>query len=162
MSTRLYMLGLSLLLLCPLLVITDCNGPSGSTASPSPEQPYRVTFPEKEGELVDLVLVTDKFVNEKQDRAAYLYEIRIVIRVHESDRSRLEGIIEGSTGRIRQDFVQFFREASPNELHHPERAAVKRAALEICNSRLGTPTQGGSFVEEVVIRDWSRVSLSDS
>ena len=148
----------SAMMLAFSLLFSGCASTSGTDTTQSPARAFNPTSSELQGELVEVMLISDKFMHEKPDGTTYLYATTIYLVVHESDRERVEQIIIGSLARIRQDFAQFFLEAETPDLNNSRHPAIKQAAYDICNSHLGLPRNGTSFVQDIVIADWKRFS----
>lgn len=111
-----------------------------------------------EFELVEVLLIGDKFQNTRQGAQAYLYDATIYVVVQQRHRTHIETTIEKEMGRISQEVTEVFARAEPAQLNEPDRLTLKRQILEKCESRFGDDADGEAYVRDVVISNWKRFS----
>ncbi|MEM1355191.1 MAG: hypothetical protein AAGC44_05965 [Planctomycetota bacterium] len=109
-------------------------------------------------ELVEVLLIADKFQNTRQGTQAYLYDATVYVLVKRKNQGRVETQIEESMHRIKQDIVQIFAKAEPAHLNEPERQTLKRHILAVCEQHFGYDSAHEPYVEAVIISDWKRFS----
>jgi len=110
-----------------------------------------------EFELVEVLLIGDKFQNTRQGAQAYLYDATIYVVVQQRHRSYIETEIEEQMARISQEVTEVFARAEPAQLNEPDRLTLKRQILDKCKERFGEE-DGEPYVRDVVISNWKRFS----
>lgn len=111
-----------------------------------------------EFELVEVLLIGDKFQNTRQGAQAYLYDATIYVVVQKRHQGHVESRIEKEMGRISQEVTEVFARAEPAQLNEPDRLTLKRQIHEKCESRFGDDADGEPYVRDVVISNWKRFS----
>jgi flagellar basal body-associated protein FliL len=111
-----------------------------------------------EFELVEVLLIGDKFQNTRQGAQAYLYDATIYVVVQQRHRSMIETEIEEQMARISQEVTEVFARAEPAQLNEPDRLTLKRQILDRCQDRFGDDADGEPYVRDVVISNWKRFS----
>mgnify|MGYP000141462360 CR=1 FL=1 len=120
-----------------------------------------------EEELVEVMLIADKFQNSRQGAQAYLYDTTIYVLVKRKNHGTPEEIEAGegfdakiaeNLARIRSEVVGIFARAEPAHLNEPEHQTLRRQILERCQERFGEDAEGEPYVQDVVISDWKRFS----
>lgn len=111
-----------------------------------------------EFELVEVLLIGDKFQNTRQGAQAYLYDATIYVVVQERHRGIVETEIEDQMARISQEITEVFSRAEPAQLNEPDRLTLKRQILDRCKKRFGDDADGEPYVRDVVISNWKRFS----
>lgn len=129
------------------------SGPESVQADPIEED----ALAEQE-ELVEVMLIADKFQNTRQGAQAYLYDASVYVLVRRKNQAHVEAEIEANMARIRQGITQVFAKAEPAHLNEPERQTLKRQILADCESRFGKEPGGEAYIVDVVISDWKRFS----
>lgn len=109
-------------------------------------------------DLVELLLVGDKFQNTRQGVQAYLYDATIYVVVQQRHQSHIETEIESNMARISQEIAEVFARAEPAQLNEPNRLTLKRQIKERCEKRFGEDADGEPYVRDVVISNWKRFS----
>jgi len=115
------------------------------------------TLAEQE-ELVEVLLIGDKFQNTRQGSQAYLYDATIYVLVKRKNQAQVEAVIESNMQRVRQDITQIFAKAEPAHLNEPERQTLKRHILAACKAHFGEDPEHEPYVSDVIISDWKRFS----
>lgn len=138
------------------------GGPETAQAEENAEDPLA-----EEEELVEVLLIADKFQNSRQGSQAYLYDTTIYVLVKRKNHGTPEEIeagegfdamIEENLARIRSEVVGIFARAEPAHLNEPEHQTLRRQILERCQQRFGDDPDGEPYVQDVVISDWKRFS----
>lgn len=111
-----------------------------------------------EFELVEVLLIGDKFQNTRQGAQAYLYDATIYVVVQERHRAHVETEIEDQVARISQEVTEIFARAEPAQLNEPDRLTLKRQILDRCKERFGDDADTEPYVRDVVISNWKRFS----
>ncbi|MBX2852207.1 MAG: hypothetical protein KTR15_10715 [Phycisphaeraceae bacterium] len=111
-----------------------------------------------EFELVEVLLIGDKFQNTRQGAQAYLYDATVYVVVQERHRAIIETEIEDQMARISQEVTEVFARAEPAQLNEPDRLTLKRQILDRCEKRFGDDAEGEPYVRAVVISNWKRFS----
>jgi len=111
-----------------------------------------------EFELVEVLLIGDKFQNTRQGAQAYLYDATIYVVVQQRHRGYIETEIEDQMARISQEVTEVFARAEPAQLNEPDRLTLKRQILDKCKERFGEDADGEPYVRDVVISNWKRFS----
>jgi flagellar basal body-associated protein FliL len=111
-----------------------------------------------EFELVEVLLIGDKFQNTRQGAQAYLYDATIYVVVQERHRGLIELEIEEQMARISQEVTEVFARAEPAQLNEPDRLTLKRQILDRCKKRFGDDADSEPYVRDVVISNWKRFS----
>lgn len=111
-----------------------------------------------EFELVEVLLIGDKFQNTRQGAQAYLYDATIYVVIQQRHRSFVEAEIEDQMARISQEVTEVFARAEPAQLNEPDRLTLKRQILDKCKDRFGDDADGEPYVRDVVISNWKRFS----
>lgn len=111
-----------------------------------------------EFELVEVLLIGDKFQNTRQGAQAYLYDATIYVVVQERHRAIIETEIEDQMARISQEVTEVFARAEPAQLNEPDRLTLKRQILDRCKKRFGDDADSEPYVRDVVISNWKRFS----
>lgn len=111
-----------------------------------------------EFELVEVLLIGDKFQNTRQGAQAYLYDATIYVVVQQRHRGYIETQIEEQMARISQEVTEVFARAEPAQLNEPDRLTLKRQILDKCESRFGDDADSEPYVRDVVISNWKRFS----
>ncbi len=109
-------------------------------------------------ELVEVLLIGDKFQNTRQGAQAYLYDATIYVVVQQRHRATVETEIEDQMARISQEVTEVFARAEPAQLNEPDRLTLKRQILDKCKERFGDDADGEPYVRDVVISNWKRFS----
>lgn len=110
-----------------------------------------------EFELVEVLLIGDKFQNTRQGAQAYLYDATIYVVIQQRHRTHIEAEIEDQMARISQEITEVFSRAEPAQLNEPDRLTLKRQILDKCKERFGDE-DGEPYVRDVVISNWKRFS----
>ncbi|MEM6258356.1 MAG: flagellar basal body-associated FliL family protein [Planctomycetota bacterium] len=111
-----------------------------------------------EFELVEILLIGDKFQNTRQGAQAYLYDATIYVLVQQRHSAHVEAEIQEKMNRISQEITEIFARAEPAQLNEPDRLTLKRQILERCEKRFGDDADGEPYVRDVVISNWKRFS----
>ena len=111
-----------------------------------------------EFELVEVLLIGDKFQNTRQGAQAYLYDATIYVVIQQRHRAYVETEIEDQMARISQEATEVFARAEPAQLNEPDRLTLKRQILDKCKDRFGDDADGEPYVRDVVISNWKRFS----
>lgn len=111
-----------------------------------------------EFELVEVLLIGDKFQNTRQGAQAYLYDATIYVVIQQRHRGTIEIEIEEQVARISQEVTEVFARAEPAQLNEPDRLTLKRQILDKCKNRFGDDADGEPYVRDVVISNWKRFS----
>ena len=111
-----------------------------------------------EFELVEVLLIGDKFQNTRQGAQAYLYDATIYVLVRSKDQGQIEDQIKANNSRISEEITEIFSRAEPAQLNEPDRLTLKRQILERCEKRFGDDAEGEPMVKDVVIANWKRFS----
>ena len=118
-------------------------------------------------ELVELMLIADKFQNSRQGAQSFLYDTSIYVLIKRKYRGTPEEIeagggfeakIDENLGRVRSEIVKIFAEAEPAHLNEPGHESIRGQILERCQERFGDDPEGEPYVQDVVISDWKRFS----
>ena len=109
-------------------------------------------------ELVEVLLIGDKFQNTRQGAQAYLYDATIYVVVQQRHQGYIETEIEDQMARISQEVTEVFARAEPAQLNEPDRLTLKRQILDKCKERFGDDADGEPYVRDVVISNWKRFS----
>lgn len=109
-------------------------------------------------ELVEVLLIGDKFQNVRHGSQAYLYDATIYIVVQRRHVGHVESEIEANMARVSQEVTEVFARAEPAQLNEPDRLTLKRQILEKCEKRFGEDAEGEPYVKGVVISNWKRFS----
>lgn len=86
-----------------------------------------------EFELVEVLLIGDKFQNTRQGSQAYLYDATIYVVVRQMHRDYVETEIEKNMARISGKVSEIFARAEPSELNAADRLSLKRKILAMCH-----------------------------
>lgn len=120
-----------------------------------------------EEELVEVMLIADKFQNSRQGAQAFLYDTSMYVLIKRKNRGTPEEIEAGggfeariaeNLGRVRGEVVEIFARAEPAHLNEPGHETIRRLILEKCQARFGEDADGEYIVQDVVISDWKRYS----
>lgn len=111
-----------------------------------------------EFELVEILLIGDKFQNTRQGAQAYLYDATLYVVIQERHRSHIEEQIEKQMARISAEMTEVFARAEPAQLNEPDRLTLKRQILDKCQKRFGDDADAEPYVRDVVISNWKRFS----
>lgn len=127
---------------------------------PPPVSAQGITPDDKaaEFELVEVMLIGDKFQNTRHGAQAYLYDATIYVVVQRRHQAMIEGMIESNMARISEEVTEVFARAEPAQLNEPDRLTLKRQILERCQSRFGENPEGEPYVTDIVISNWKRFS----
>jgi flagellar basal body-associated protein FliL len=109
-------------------------------------------------ELVEVLLIGDKFQNTRQGAQAYLYDATIYVVVQRKDQAYIEGEIEANMARISEEVTEIFARAEPAQLREPEKLTLKRQIKARCEKRFGDDAEGEPYVRDIVISNWKRFS----
>ncbi|MFN3166319.1 MAG: flagellar basal body-associated FliL family protein [Phycisphaeraceae bacterium] len=109
-------------------------------------------------ELVEVLLIGDKFQNTRQGAQAYLYDATIYVVVRRQDQGNIEAEIEANMARISEEVTEIFARAEPAQLREPEKLTLKRQIKEKCEKRFGDDPEGEPLVKDIVISNWKRFS----
>jgi len=109
-------------------------------------------------ELVEVLLIGDKFQNTRHGSQAYLYDATIYIVVQRRHEGYIKDEIESNMARISQEITEVFARAEPAQLNEPDRLTLKRQILDKCEKRFGDDAEGEPYVRDVVISNWKRFS----
>lgn len=88
-------------------------------------------------QLVEVLLIGDKFQNTRQGAQSYLYDTQIIVIVRQRDRGYVEEQIKLKNARISADITEIFARAEPTQLNEPDRNTIRRQILERCQSLFG-------------------------
>lgn len=118
-----------------------------------------------EEELVEVLLIADKFQNSRQGSQSFLYDTTIYVLIKRKNLGTDEQIeneegfearVADHVGRIRGEMVSIFARAEPAHLNEPERQTLRRQILEVVRKRFGEDPDGEPYIIDVVISDWKR------
>lgn len=120
-----------------------------------------------EEELVEIMLIADKFQNSRQGAQSFLYDTSIYVLIKRKHMGTPEEIEAGegfaatialNVARVRSEVVGIFARAEPAHLMEPEHQTIRRQILEACQKRFGDDADGEPYVQDIVISDWKRFS----
>lgn len=109
-------------------------------------------------DLVEVLLIGDKFQNTRQGAQAYLYDATIYVLVQQRDQGLIEDEIQKKMHRISQEITEIFARAEPAQLNEPDRLTLKRQIKERCEEHFGEDADGEPYVRDVIISNWKRFS----
>lgn len=115
------------------------------------------TLSEQE-ELVEVLLIGDKFQNTRLGSQSFLYDTTIYVLVKRKNQAYVEERIESNINRLKEDITQIFARAEPAHLNEPELQTLKRHILAACEVHFKEDAEHDPYIEKVIISDWKRFS----